>query len=306
MIGTTVHDHSMFGKYFTYTDGAAEFTWKFLENLITADHIKCDSQLKLYLNNTCLVDEFEVVYTVNDQTVTCTDLCICVDANGDPCEGNLNGLILNAYSDVQFQVSESGIEGTYTWEIIPETPFEVFDEVYMLISSDHLDESESYLVTCTKTPNIGEGAKIRKDIELYVAEDPEAGVIDCDPSSLEGVGFSTEFTFEADGFSDPEGSSLEYKFTYERIGDDIEIVFQEQSSSNEATIVLPHGNPDQDNRILIRVYAFNYYGGMASVSQYVTVGPAEVADVTTFVSDGLTALSEGTSTQRLQVQINNS
>lgn len=288
-IGVTLFDTSYYGEPLTLTE--ADFLWTYILELIQTP-ILCDNPFELYFNNTCIFDNFLLMYKYERfgvlQTVSCQPDCTCVDPDDEACIGNLNGMILNDATELTFLVDEDADENTFEWEIYPEVEMTITDSVYAIIAPDLLEEGTNYRLICKKTPNaLTTGQKYTRSIDFYVSQNPTAGQIDCMPTSLEGIGYETTFWLSLTGFTDPEDTVFLYSYSYERVGDEIEIELVELSDSPLLRTQLPHGNSDYNHQIKLIGRVYNLYGAIAEETLLLTVEPQDIVDQTTFVQDQL-------------------
>lgn len=230
------------------------------------------------------------------QTVSCQPDCTCVDPDGSPCTGNLNGMILTDATEINFLVNENASENTIEWEIYPEVELTITDSVYATIAANILEEGTFYRLICKKTPNtITTGHKYTRSIDFYVSENPSVGEIKCSPSSLTGFGEETIFWLSLTGFIDGENTDFLYSYSYERVGDELENELIILSDSALLKTELPHGNVEHNYQIKIIGRVYNMYGAMVEVYLIITVNPPSVINETDFIEQQLSpARSEGT------------
>ena len=123
-------------------------------------------------------------------------------------------------------------------------------------------------------------------ISMKIAKTINVGALLITP--MTGDGLTTDFSLNADTWSDPTGQALKYRFAYQILGTTSENWFRGWDYSNTvAAIKIPPGKDVFYNTVEVKVQAKTVENSTALIRKNITVKPIVIADKSAFVDNFL-------------------
>ena len=176
------------------------------------------------------------------------------------------------------------------WEITPAVYNRYQQGGFLTIPPETFIPGGVYELRCKITADSNRRALIDATPEIAifmeVAKTIDVGALLITP--MTGDGLTTDFSLDANTWSDPSGQILKYRFSYKIIGTTSENWFRGWELGNTVpAIKIPQGKDVFYNTVEIQVQAKNEDNSTALIRKNITVKPIVIADKSTFVDSFL-------------------
>ena len=198
-----------------------------------------------------------------------------------------------------FEASTISLDGSTDfpihWEITPNIYNRYEQGAFLTVPPETFIPGGLYVLRCKILEDQGRrhlgNVSPEIAISMLVAQEINVGALLITP--MIGDGLITDFSLDANTWSDLTGQPLKYRFSYQIVGATSENIFREWDYSNTATgVKIPPGKNVFYNTVEVKVEAKNEDNSMALVCKNITVKPAVIADKSVFLESYLgTALT---------------